>query len=177
MAELLFIQPSEITQTTILGGNVDIDSYQFCIYDTQITFIEPLLGTELYDKIIADVTAATITGDYETLYDEYVKPITKNEALAKYIEISAYKLDNGGLFKHQPDNAQIVEKDEMLYLSNKYHAIAQMYVQRFEKWICKNPLDEYKTSQDDVNASKNMKATGGLYFGGRVGKSEDELWD
>lgn len=177
MAELLFIQPSEITKTTVLGGNVDIDKYQFCIYDTQITFIEPLLGTELYDKIIADVTATTITGDYETLYDEYVKPITKNEALAKYIEVSSYMLDNGGLFKHQPDNAEIVDKDEAQFLAGKYHAIAQMYVQRFEKWICKNPLDEYKTSQDDVNASKYMKATGGFYFGGKVGKSEDELWD
>ena len=177
MAELLFIQPSEITQTTILGGNVDIDKYSFCIYDTQITFIEPLLGTELYDKIIADVTATTITGDYETLYDEYVKPITKNEALAKYIEISSYMVNNGGLFKHQPDNAEIVDKDEAQFLAGKYHALAQMYVQRFEKWICKNPLTEYKTSQDDVNASKHMKATGGLYFGGKIGKSEDELWD
>jgi hypothetical protein len=177
MAELLFIQPSEITQTTVLGGNVDIDKYQFCIYDTQITFIEPLLGTELYDKIIADVTATTIAGDYLTLYNEYVKPITKNEALAKYIEVSSYMLDNGGLFKHQPDNAEIVDKDEAQFLAGKYHAIAQMYVQRFEKWICKNPLTEYKTSQDDVNASKYMKATGGLYFGGKVGKSEDELWD
>ena len=27
MAELLFIQPSEATNTTVLGGNVDIDKY------------------------------------------------------------------------------------------------------------------------------------------------------
>ena len=57
MAEFLFIQPTEITSTTIMGGNVDIDKYLFCIADTQISVIEPLLGTELYDKILADAEA------------------------------------------------------------------------------------------------------------------------
>ena len=28
MATLLFISPAELTQTTIIGGNVDIDKYQ-----------------------------------------------------------------------------------------------------------------------------------------------------
>ena len=36
MAELLFIQPSDITKTTVLGGNVDIDKYQFCIVNAQL---------------------------------------------------------------------------------------------------------------------------------------------
>ena len=67
MAELLFISPQEMTNTTILGGNVDFDKYRLNILNVQKTVIEPLLGTELYDKIVADVTAATITGDYETI--------------------------------------------------------------------------------------------------------------
>ena len=91
MAELLFIQPSDITKTTVLGGNVDIDKYQFCIINAQISVIEPLLGTELYDYIIDNF--GTLTGDYETLFNEFVKPITKNEAIAEYIEISSYTLN------------------------------------------------------------------------------------
>ena len=164
MAELLFIQPVEITKTTVLGGNVDIDKYQFCVINAQISVIEPLLGTLLYDKIIADVTAATITGLYLTLYNEFIKPITKNEALAEYVEIASYTLNNGGIFKHAPQDAEIVDKDEAQYLASKYHALAQMYIQRFEKWICKNPLTEYKTYQDEVNAQK-IKVTSGWYFG------------
>ena len=165
MAEILFIQPDDMTKTTVLGGNVDIDKYIFCIANAQISVIEPLLGTLLYDKIIADVTAATITGDYLTLYNDFIKPITKNEAIAEYIEISSYALNNGGLFKHAPQDAEIVDKDEAQYLSGKYHSLAQMYVQRFEKWICKNPLTEYKYYQDEVNAQK-VKTTSGWYLTG-----------
>lgn len=166
--ELLFIQPSEITKTTVLGGNVDIDKYQFCIINAQISVIEPLLGTLLYNKIISEITNGTITGFYNTLYVDFIKPITKNEAIAEYIEISSYALNNGGLFKHAPQDAEIVDKDEAQYLSGKYHSLAQMYVQRFEKWICKNSseLPEFKYYQDEVNAQK-VKTTSGWYLGSK----------
>jgi len=179
MATLLFISPTELAKTTILGGNVDIDKYQFTIEQTQIMVIEPLLGTELYDKIITLVTAGTIddVGNelYNTLYTEYVKPITKYQSMAEYIEISSYVLDNAGLIKNTPDNAEVVSKDEALYLSNKYSGMAQMYVIRFKKWICKNVISEYKTYQDEVNAERNMQLTGGLWFGNKF-IDEDDDW-
>ena len=66
MAETLFISPEEITTTSIMGGNVDPDKYKFCIANVQISVIEPLLGTELYDKIKSDYEASSLTGDYST---------------------------------------------------------------------------------------------------------------
>ena len=104
---------------------------------------------------------------YNTLYTQFVKPITKYQSMAEYIEISSYVLDNSGLIKNTPDNAEVVSKDEALYLSNKYSGLAQMYVLRFKKWICKNKIAEYKTIQDEVNAEQDMKLTGGLWFGSR----------
>lgn len=160
MAEFLFITPEELIQGTIIGGNVDVDKYITSVANAQIQVIEPLLGTELYDKIKLDAQNDTLTGLYETLYNDFVKPITKAEATAEYIEISSYILDNGGLYKHQSDNAEIVDKEETQFLAGKYHALAQMFVQRFEKWICKNEIDEYKTCQNEVNA-QNIKLTAG----------------
>lgn len=174
MADFLFIQPSEIASTTIMGGSVDTDKYLFSIADTQISVIEPLLGSELYDVILAGAIADNLTGLYSTLYTEFVKPITKHEATAKYIEIASYTLANGGLFRHAPEGSETVDKEEAQFLAQKYSAMAQMYVQRFDKWICKNNLTEYKRSQDEVDA-QDIKLTGGWYFGGNVGISEDDL--
>ena len=143
MAELLFIQPLEITQTTLLGGNVDIEKYQPCIAAVQVSVIEPLLGTILYDKIISDIEGDTLSGLYLTLFNEFVKPITKNEALAEYIELSPYVLNNGGLFKNAPNNAEIVDKEEAVYLSEKYHNKAQNY--NFYLKLCQEQ-EHYSTS-------------------------------
>ncbi len=165
MAVKLFISPQTIQQTTILGGNVDVDKFSFCIESVEITVIEPLLGTELYDKIKADFTADTLAGDYLTLFTEYVQPITKFESTAQYINIAQYTVNNGGIFKHAPADSEVADKDEVQSLAQVYHDNAQMYVQRFDKWICKNNLTEYKTAQDDVNANKNVGLTAGWFFG------------
>ena len=94
MAEKLFIDPSIMTEQTILGGNVDVDSYAFCIADTQVSIIEPLLGTLLYDKMITDLTfPVTYTGLYATLYTDFIVPITKHAATANYIEIAGVQLN------------------------------------------------------------------------------------
>ena len=163
MAELLFITPDELAKTTILGGNVDRDKYTFSILNVQITVIERLLGTYLYNKIVADIENNTLTGLYATLYNDYIKPITKYESCAEYIEVASFMLNNGGLFRHTADNSETVTKDDTYNLSQKYHGLAQMYVERFEKWINKNPLPEYKICQDEVNAGK-IKNTSGWYL-------------
>jgi len=165
MAEVLFITPAEIAATTILGGNVDPDKYVVNIALAQLSVIEPLLGTELYDKIYDDFVADTLAGDYLTLFNEYVKPITKHEALAEYIEVSNFMVDNGGTFKHTADNREITTKDDTQFLAGKYHNLAQLYIKRFEKWICKNTLTEYKRYQDEVNA-QNVEVKSGWFFGG-----------
>ena len=173
MATKLFISPQQIQQTTIMGGNVDLDSFQFCIDSVMITVIEPLLGTELYDKIVTDFTADNLAGLYLTLFTEFVQPITKYESTAQYINIAQYKLDNGGIFKHAPENAEVVDKEEVQSIASVYHNNAQVYVQRFNKWICKNTITEYKTYQDEVNANRNTQLVGGLYFGKRYVQRND----
>lgn len=175
MAEFLFITPKEITSTTIMGGNVDADKYKFCIADVQLTVIEPMLGTELYDKIAAEAEADTLAGDYLTLYNEYVKPITKHMAMSEYLEIAPYMVANGGVFKSSPENFEVVDIEEVKTLSKRWAGYAQAMVLRFEKWICKNPLTEYKTCQDDVNASKKLSLAGGWYLPGVTPKSDNDL--
>jgi len=164
MAELLFITPQEMTQTTIMGGNVDTDKYTMCILNVQLRIIEPLLGSELYEKIKTDLPSG-LSGLYLTLFDDYVKPITKYEAISDYIAISPYTLANNGLFKNSPENVETVSIKEIEALSDRYSSIAQTFVNRFNKWINQNELNipEYKISQDKVNAEK-INVNNGWYF-------------
>lgn len=168
MAEFLFVTPEEMTATTVLGGNVDVDKYIPCVASVQLTIIEPLLGTLLYDKIATDAEAETLAGLYLELYDKFVKPITKNMAVAEYIEIGSYMVSNGGIYKHTGDNIEVVDKQEVQFLAGKYRSIAQAMVIRFNKWICKNHITEYKTYQDEVNAKKDVVLTAGWKLDGNT---------
>ena len=165
MATKLYISPAQVKKTTILGGNIDVDKFNFCIESVQITIIEPLLGTELYDKINTDFNANTLVGDYLTIFDEFIFPITKHESTAQYLNIAQYNVTNVGIFKHSPADSEVVGREEVSALAEVYHNNAQMYIQRFNKWICNNTITEYKTYQDEVNADKNLTTRAGWYFG------------
>lgn len=153
-----------MTETTIIGGNVDTDKYTMCILNTQVRVIEPLLGSELYEKIKTDLPSG-LTGLYLSLFNDYIKPITKYESCADYIAIAPYMLNNGGLFKSNPENVEIVSKKEVDSLSERYSSIAQTYVNRFDKWIDLNKanIPEYKISQDKVDA-QNINVNNGWYL-------------
>jgi len=168
MAEFLFVTPEEMASTTVLGGNVDVDKYIPCVASVQLTIIEPLLGTLLYDKISTDAENDDLAGLYLTLYDDFVKPITKNMAVAEYIEIGSYMVTNGGIFKHTGENIEVADKQEVQFLAGKYRAIAQAMIIRFNKWICKNTIAEYKVCQDEVNANKDITLTAGWKLNGNT---------
>jgi hypothetical protein len=157
--EILLIRPSEITEFTPLGGNVDIDKYKPCIFDVQVTVIEPLLGTDLYEKIRTDFDNDTLAGLYLELYDSYLKPILRHQVFAEYVEICSYISSNGGLYKHQPTDGQIVDKNEVQYLAQTQRTKAQSYIQRAEDWLCKNNLPEYKRC-----STINVKVSGGWHL-------------
>lgn len=191
MAQLLFIKPQKLTQATLIGGNVDTDKYGMCILNTQKRVIEPLLGTELYNKLVVGLTptehlmddgngnlvtdgtdniisklvADGLEGLYHTIFYKYIQPITLYESAADYIAISPYTLNNGGLYKNAPANVEVVSKKEVDYLSERQSAIAQNYINDFKKFMDKYSIEipEYKTIQDEVDA-QNLNVSKTLYF-------------
>tara|TARA_R110000822_G_scaffold30374_3_gene88537 strand:- start:2627 stop:3130 length:504 start_codon:yes stop_codon:yes gene_type:complete len=165
MPELLLIEPQTIMTNTILSGNVDIDKLLPIIKETQLKTIEELLGSELYDKIISDKENGTLAGKYLILLDEYIKPILINQTVASYILISPYTVGNGGFFKRSYNGVETTDNGEVDRVSQLYNSTAQMYVNRFNKWIVANPLTEYKTYQDEVNAISSINLNNGWHFG------------
>lgn len=158
--EVLLIRPSEITQYTPMGGNVDVDKYTPCILDVQVTVIEPLLGTELYEKIRDDFYNDTLTGDYKVLFDSYLKPILRHQVFAEYVEIGSYTVGNGGIFKHSPENSEVVTKAEVQYLASTQRSKAQVYIERAERWLRTAGLPEYKGNC----GGGNIKVSSGWYL-------------
>jgi len=153
--EYLLITPQQMIERSILDGNIDVDKYLFCIEQVQLSTIEPLLTTDLYAKIVTDAENDDLAGVYLTIYNDYVVPILKHEAIAQYIEVCSYMVANGGLFKHTAENKEVVNNQEARTLAGKYSNIAQNYVLRWQKYICKTSVPEYKRCH---NTQTNLSA-------------------
>jgi len=138
MATVLFISRTDLVKNSIIDGNTDTDLFIQFIKVAQQIEIRNYLGTKLYDKIGADIAGSGLTGNYETLVNEYVQPMLIWYAQAEYYPYAAYKIKAGGVFKGSSENSETVSKSEVDYLVNKARNTAEYYTQRFLDYINNN---------------------------------------
>jgi len=96
MARVIFITESYIKSNTVVDDNVNATTLLSIAYDAQEQYIEPLLGTRLYNKLKTEVTADTLTGDYLTLMNDYVVPTLIKWIEHDFIPENHYRLRNVG---------------------------------------------------------------------------------
>lgn len=157
--EALLITRDDIVKFTALNGNIDTDKFIQFIKIAQDTHIQNFLGTDLLEKIQADIVAGTLANPYLTLVTKYIKPMLIHWAMVEYLPFSAYTIANKGIYKHQSENSETVEKSEIDFIVEKERSIAQHYTQRFIDYICFNnsTFPEYtsNTNGDMYPDSKN----------------------
>jgi hypothetical protein len=150
MAEALFITRDDIVKFTALNGNVDTDKFISFVKIAQDIHIQNYLGSKLFQKLQADVTANTLSGNYLSLVTTYVKPMLIHWAMVEYLPFAAYSISNKGVYKHSSENAQNVDKNEVDYLLEKERSIAQHYTERFIDYMSFN-----QTLFPEFRANKN----------------------
>ena len=138
MATALLITRDDLVRFTAVNGNVDTDKFIQFVKIAQDIHIQNYLGTQLLQKIQADIIAGTLSGNYATLTNTYIKPMLIHWAMVEYLPFAAYTIANKGVYKHSSENSDNVEKNEVDFLIEKERQIAQHYTERFIDYICFN---------------------------------------
>ena len=138
MATALFIKRADLVKNTALNANVDTDKFIQFIKIAQEIHVRNYMGTDLYNKISADIIAGTLSGDYLDLVNDYIQPMLIHYAMTEYLPFAAYTISNGGVFKHSSENSTIANKEEVDLLISKERDYAEYYTQRFIDYMSYN---------------------------------------
>lgn len=163
MATALFISRDEIVKFTALNGNIDSDNFVQWIKLAQDIHIQGYLGTDLFNKINADIVANTLAGNYIMLVNVYIKPMLIHWSMVEFLPFAAYTIANKGVYKHGSENSSNVDKSEIDFLVEKERSIAQSYTRRFIDYMSfnNNLYPEYNTNSNaDVFPSKESDFVG-----------------
>jgi hypothetical protein len=163
MATALFVSRDEIVKFTALNGNIDTDNFIQWVKVAQDIHIQSYLGTKLFKKINDDLVAGTLSGNYLTLKDVYVKPMLIHWSLVEYLPFAAYTISNKGVYKHNSETSDTVNKEEIDFLVEKERSIAENYSRRFIDYMSFNQslFPEYNTNSNaDVYPTKESDFNG-----------------
>lgn len=147
----LFVTTDYIKQTTGVNDSVGGDKMRSTIIDVQRRYIEPILGTDLFNSINTKIANSTLTGNYQTLVNDWIAPALCWYVYAELIPEIAVRLDRGGVFVNNAENAQAGTKSDRDYLQGKQLKKADWYAQRLVDYLCSNStlFPEYSTNSDE----------------------------
>lgn len=162
MATALIISRADIVRYTSMNGNVDTDKFIQYIAQAQDTHMQNYLGTDLLEKIQADIVAGSLAGNYLTLVTKYLKPMLIHYAMFEYLHHAAFTISNKGVFKHSAEGSETASESEIQSLIASEERTAEHYAQRFVDYICNNSnlFPEYNSNSGaDMNPSQNVNNT------------------
>tara|TARA_R110000796_G_scaffold3841_1_gene14768 strand:- start:259 stop:762 length:504 start_codon:yes stop_codon:yes gene_type:complete len=164
MAEALFITRKDLVKYTALNGGVDTDKFIQYIKIAQNIHIQNYIGTDLYNKISADILASNLTGNYATLVETYIKPCLVHWAMVEFLPFAAYTVGNKGVYKHSSENSENVSKTEVDFLVEKERTTAQYYTDRMIEHFSFNAAslypEYYTNNNDDIFPDKSADFSG-----------------
>mgnify|MGYP003644286878 FL=1 len=137
-AEVLFVNPDYIKRITNINASVE-DSYLVpSIILAQDKYIQLYLGTDLLDRLKADITAGTVSGDYATLLNSYVRKATLWWTMVDLMPSLYVKIDNGGLVIRTSEDTSTISPNDLHRETERARTNAQFYTFRLYRYLCNN---------------------------------------
>ena len=165
MSKALFITRHDISVFTAANGSIDNDKLLPFINQAQDIHLQNYLGTDLYNKIQADIVAGTLIGNYLNLVNDYIKDMLLHWSMVEYLPYAGVNIANGGIYTKNPENSTALTKEHVDSLIEKSRTTAQFYTNRFIDYMSfNNELFPEYNSNSNEDISPDYKAD----FGGLV---------
>ena len=163
MAYVLFISEAKLKDSTAINLNVDVDLLLPYMLQAQRIHILPKLGTTLYEKLEAEITAGTLAGAYKTLVDDYIGDCLPSWAFHMCIPYLRFKVENGNIYSKTSETGTALSTEEAQHLREEVRNNAEYFTERMIEYITNNlaSFPEYSTNSGaDVSPDRNAYYNG-----------------
>lgn len=140
-AEKVWIDEIYVYKHTELNEAVDPNFIYPAVYQAQKIDLRSYLGDSLYAKINTDVADDTLSGDYLTLFTDYIAPALLWWTMVRLMPSLTYKIDNGTIIQRQSEDAVPVSNRVMQDMMYRMRHNAETHTNRLQDYLCGNSAD------------------------------------
>jgi hypothetical protein len=163
MAYVLFISESKLKSSTAINLNVSTDLLLPYVRQAQKLYVEPKLGTDLFEALKTKITGGTLTGAYKTLVDDYIGDMLPNWAFYHAIPFLRFKIENGNIYSKTSETGNSLSTEEAQHLREEVRNTAEYYTERMIEYVTNNLTDfpEYSTNSGaEISPDRNAYYAG-----------------
>ncbi len=152
MTTTFLISEAKIRAFTDINNMVDSDLLKNNIRTAQDYYLQSIIGTLLYQKLLSDVDSNSLTGAYKTLVDDYIQDYLLYATYYESLESIYLRPRNNGLLRpNGGENSDPADKD--LYLMKRQSIENKMtyYGEKLTDYII-----EEEASYPELNESNKL---------------------
>lgn len=135
---ILMISVQMLKDRTAVHDNIDEKLVFPEIKAAQDMFILPLCGSALFNKLLTDINANTLGGNYKVLVDDYIIDTLANYVISELPLGLTYQFWNKGVAQKTTDNSVTPSMSDLFSVAAKYKRRAEEYAQRMRLYLREN---------------------------------------
>ena len=156
----------KILDRTPLNNNLLSANLKPAMILSQKINVTHLLGDRLINKIYNDIQSGTLTGNYQTLVDEYLVDMVIYWSVYYALSDLLSMIGNRGMQVEGAENSSAADISRYRELRSNFKNVAEEFSQRATDWLWNHSSDfpefELATSDGKVPSNINDKYYGGL---------------
>ncbi len=133
-----FIDAQTLTEFGFTQSNVNSKVLQASIIRCQDRFIEPILGSPLYEEIEAAIVAETLTADQTTLLDKYIRPLLTALVEVRVARRVTQQIRNKTAGRGSDETIQASDNDQLNDLTNDINKDIHFYERKLIGYLKDN---------------------------------------
>lgn len=176
MTNILFISEDYIKTNSGLNDNVFGKNLLPAIREAQDLYLQQIIGSTLYEKLIQliddELIGETENALYKDLLDNEIRPYLLYETLVQLIPVINAKLVNFGSMQSNDEHLVNLSQGDVVVLTGHYQNNADFYARRLQEYILNNcnSLGVDACTCEGIRSNLNNAATTGIWLGGQRGR-------
>lgn len=167
------VTTEQLKNMTAIGLNIDCELLSPHINIAQNLYIYPILGKCLYEDLLTNFDANTLSADYQTLLDDYITPALGFASWYNAAPFLHIRTSRNGLNKSGTDTLEPVVLEEFSMYLSKVENFSRFYLKRLEDFLICNKTTYPLYRQNDAEISKG----GSIFTGYNVHPKRGRMWD
>ena len=139
MTSTFILSEAKFREFTDVNDSLDTALIKNAIREAQDIHLQRIIGTKLYNKILSDIDASSLTGDYETLVNDYIQDFLLYAAYYETLEAIYIRPRNNGLLT-PTGGENSIEVDRSLFNVKRQSVENKMefYAEKLSQYISEN---------------------------------------
>lgn len=134
----LLVNPEYIKNNSTVSDNMEDEYIIPSIIDAQLSGLQPLIGTALYDALCTKVENGTLTGDYKALVDDYISLYLLYKTIENMTIDNYQRQHNAGSVAYTDTNYTQVPLNDLKYMTQHWSDKAAFYGNRTTDYLHAN---------------------------------------